>query len=143
MTRRLLPGGFELDDDRSRVDRAEVHRFLSGEAYWAEGRERATQDRLIAEATRVVGLYAPDGRQVGFCRAFSDGYSLAYLADVYVLSELRGRGLGAELVREMVERGPLARLKWYLHTEDAHALYAKLGFEPPGRKSLERPARPA
>jgi GNAT superfamily N-acetyltransferase len=140
VTLRVLDEGFELDDDPARLDRAEVHRFLATESYWARGRGRETQDRLIDRATRIVGLYR-DGRQVGFCRALSDGVSFAYLADVYVLPEHRGRGLGLELVREMVERGPLADVSWLLHTEDAHRLYARLGFAPPGRKLLERPRR--
>jgi ribosomal protein S18 acetylase RimI-like enzyme len=100
---RKLSDGIELDDAKERIDRAEVHRYLSEESYWAAGRPRETQDRLIDEASRVVGLY-DGGRQIGFCRAFSDGVSLAYLADVYVLGEYRGRGLGEELVREMMER---------------------------------------
>ena len=106
--RRDLGDGLELDDDKVRIDRAEVHRFLSEESYWATGRPRATQDRLIDEASRVVGLY--DGeRQIGFCRPQTDGVSFVYLADVYVLDVYRGRGLGEELVREMVENGPSCR----------------------------------
>ena len=114
-----------------------MHRFLSEESYWATGRARDTQDRLIAEAARVVGLYDGD-RQVGFARAATDGVSFVYLADVYVLPEYRGRGLGEELVREMVERGPLAHLKWLLHTSDMHPLYRKLGFTDPTQKVMER-----
>ena len=53
-----------------------------------------------------------------------------YLADVYLLDECRGQGLGAELVREMVENGPYADRRWVLHTRDAHALYEKFGFGP-------------
>ena len=64
--------------------------------------------------------------------------SFVYLADVYVLEEYRGRGLGEELVREMVERGELAHHRWILHTTDAHELYRKLGFETPNFKVLER-----
>ena len=135
--KRALENGLELDDDRSRVDRAEVHRFLSDESYWAAGRPRETQDRLIEQATRVVGLY--DGeRQIGFCRAATDGVSFVYLADVYVLEEYRGRGLGEELVREMVEKSGLAHLKWLLHTSDMHPLYRKLGFDTPTAKVMER-----
>jgi GNAT superfamily N-acetyltransferase len=134
---RKLDADLELDDAKERIDRAEVHRFLSEESYWAEGRPRATQDRLIDEASRVVGLYDRD-RQIGFCRAFSDGVSLAYLADVYVLGEYRGRGLGEELVREMIEHGPYANVKWILHTTDAHPLYRKFGFEEPNYKVMER-----
>jgi GNAT superfamily N-acetyltransferase len=136
--RRTLDGAIELDDSKDRIDREEVHRFLSEVAYWALGRSRATQDRLIDEAARVVGLYDGDN-QVGFCRAATDGTSFVYLADVYVLEEYRGRGLGEELVREMVERGELARLRWLLHTQDMHPLYRKVGFEDPSYKVMERP----
>jgi GNAT superfamily N-acetyltransferase len=131
--------GLQLDDDKERIDVSEVHRFLSEEAYWAIGRPRETVERLVREASRVVGLYDGD-RQIGFCRAFSDGLALAYLADVYVLPAYRGRGLGEELVREMVENGPLAHVKWILHTEDMHALYRKFGFVEPSYKVLERPS---
>jgi GNAT superfamily N-acetyltransferase len=135
--RRAVGDGLELDDDKARVDRAEVHRFLCDESYWAAGRSRETQDRLIDEAARVVGLY--DGeRQIGFCRAATDGVSFVYLADVYVLEDYRGRGLGEELVREMVEGGALSGLKWLLHTSDMHPLYRKLGFDVATAKVMER-----
>ena len=137
--RRELPDGYELDDDSDRVDIDAVHAFISGESYWAQGRSRAMVERLVRDATRVVGLYK-DGAQVGFSRAATDGATVVYLADVYVLAEHRGRGLGLELVREMVENGPLADRPWLLHTRDMHALYAKLGFGPPGDRLMERPA---
>jgi ribosomal protein S18 acetylase RimI-like enzyme len=135
--RRTLDGGFELDDDPARVDVEELHRFLSTESYWAQGRPRETVERLVREAQRIVGLYR-DGRLVGFCRAVTDGVAFVYLADVYVLPEFRGRGLGVELVREMVEHGPYADRKWILHTTDAHGLYEKFGFAVPGPKLMER-----
>ena len=136
--RRELGDGYELDDDKGRIDRAAVHGYIGGESYWAKGRPRETQDRLIDEATRVVGLYR-DGAQIGFCRAFSDRVSLVYLADVYVLDGHRGRGLGEALVREMVEGDPaLANVKWLLHTTDMHPLYRKLGFDEPNYKVMER-----
>jgi GNAT superfamily N-acetyltransferase len=135
--RRGLGDGYELDDDRNRIDLDAVHGYLSGESEWAKGRPRATQERLIRESTRVVGLYK-DGEQIGFCRAFTDGVAIAYLADVYVLAAHRGRGLGEELVREMVDNGPHAEVKWLLHTTDMHRLYRKLGFGEPSSKVLER-----
>ena len=135
--KRVLAAGLELDDDKTCIDRAEVHRYLCDESYWAAGRQRETQDRLIDEAARVVGLY--DGeQQIGFCRAVTDGVSFVYLADVYVLEEHRGRGLGEAMLREMVERGDLTRLKWLLHTSDMHPLYEKLGFGVPNAKVMER-----
>jgi GNAT superfamily N-acetyltransferase len=140
--RRELGNGYELDDDPARIDRDAVHRYLSEESYWAKGRPRATQDALIDGAARVVGLYH-DGGQVGFSRTISDGHVQSYLADVYVLEEHRGQGLGVELVRFSVDEGPLAGTKWLLHTADAHELYRKLGFVEPGTAMLERPRRDA
>ncbi len=137
--RRELEDGFELDDDPARIDREAVHAFLTT-SYWAKGRSRETQDALIDGSQRVVGLYQ-DGRQVGFSRTVSDGRVHAYLADVYVLPELRGRGLGVELVRFSVDESPYAGCRWVLHTADAHGLYRKFGFRPPGDRVLERPRR--
>ena len=134
---RLLDGGFVLDDDRDRIDRVAVHAFLST-SYWAEGRDRSLMDELIATATRVVGLYAPDGHQVGFTRTVSDCRTVSYLADVYVLEAFRGRGLGLELVRFTVENDSLAQTKWLLHTRDMHRLYAKIGFAAPDGRVMER-----
>jgi ribosomal protein S18 acetylase RimI-like enzyme len=62
-----------------------------------------------------------------------------YLADVYILAEHRGRGLGEAMVEEMVERGPYADRTWLLHTADAHELYRRFGFETPGERVMERP----
>jgi GNAT superfamily N-acetyltransferase len=141
--RRELSGGFELDDDRARIDVGEVHRFISTESYWGLGRSRELVERTVTGSARVVGLYdgSDGGRQIGFARAISDGVSLAYLADVYVLEAYRGRGLGLELVREIVERS-FGRVRWMLHTADAQALYLKLGFseDAPPYPLMERPA---
>ncbi len=136
--RRELGDGFELDDDPVRVDVTAVHEFISRESYWAPGRPYEVQERLVREAVRVVGLYL-EGRQIGFCRAATTfGIPFVYLADVYVLSDYRGRGLGVALVREMIEAGPYADRAWILHTEDAHDVYRKLGFGPPGYRVMER-----
>lgn len=140
--RRALVGGYELDDDRARIDLDAVHAFISGQSYWGRGRPRERLEQAIDGSSRVLGLYR-DGRQVGFARAVSDGAILAYLADVYVLPEHRGRGLGLELVREMVdgEAGGLAsNVRWMLHTADAQGLYERLGFssDPPTYPLMER-----
>jgi GNAT superfamily N-acetyltransferase len=128
--KRALGDGYELDDDRARLDRESVHAYLGGVSYWAEGRSRERQDDLIDASARVVGLYH-DGDQIGFARAVDcDAAGFVYLADVYVLDAHRGRGLGVELVTEIVERGPFAGRRWVLHTRDMHALYGKFGFGP-------------
>ena len=121
---RSLSDGYELDDERARIDRAAVHRYLSEESYWAAGRPREMIDELIATAARVVGLYAPEGSQVGFARVVSDQHTVSYLADVYVLEEARGHGFGLEVARFAVDQEPIASTKFILHTRDMHPLYA-------------------
>jgi len=135
---RDLGEGYVLDDDPARIDRAAVHAFLSNEAYWALGRPREVVDETIDGAARVVGLYH-DGAQVGFVRIVSDRHTVAYVADVYVLPEHRGRGLGSELFRFAVLEGPIAHVrKWGLHTRDAHEVYRRVGFGEPDGRYMER-----
>jgi GNAT superfamily N-acetyltransferase len=136
--RREVSPGIELDDDRARIDIATVHGYISEHAYWALGRPFETMRHLVRDAARVVGLYE-EGRQIGFCRVASDDATYAWLFDVYVLPPYRGRGLGVELVREAVENGPHADLRWILHTKDMHRLYARFGFATPGERCMERP----
>jgi GNAT superfamily N-acetyltransferase len=136
--RRELAGGYELDDDPARVDVDAVHAYIGGESYWAKGRSREKMDAAMAGSARVIGLYAPDGSQAGFARVISDSATYAYLADVFVLEQHRGHGLGVELVREAVEAEPWKQMSWHLRTRDAHELYERFGFRPPSERSLER-----
>jgi GNAT superfamily N-acetyltransferase len=117
-----------------------VHAYISGESYWGRGRTREVTEHTITGSERVLGVYR-DGEQVGFARAVSDGATMAYLADVYVLAAYRGRGLGAALLGEMIEGGPRWRVRWMLHTADAQGLYAKFGFSqgPLAFALMERP----
>jgi ribosomal protein S18 acetylase RimI-like enzyme len=135
--RRTLADGIVLDDDRARVDAEAVHAFLRDESYWAGKRSLDDVRTTIENAARVVGLY--DGQsQIGFARVVSDDVHFAYLADVYVLGDYRGRGFGVELVREAVDNGPHADLMWTLKTMDAQGLYTKFGFGTPDGRWLER-----
>ena len=138
--RRELADGYELDDDRGRVDVEMVHRYLSEEAYWVRGRDRDTIERLVRESTRVIGVYRGH-EQVGFARVISDGISMAWLGDVFVIEGHRGQGLGVELVREAVEHPVHRDLVWFLNTRDAHSLYTRFGFEAPNDRTMVRPRR--
>jgi GNAT superfamily N-acetyltransferase len=143
MTRRLLDGGYELDDDAARIDIDVVHRFLSDESYWARGCTRARVVASIEGSQRVVGLYHGEGL-VGFARVLTDEAVFAYLADVFVLAPHRAKGLGVELVRETIEGSPYPDLSWNLVTNDAQTLYAKFGFQElaPPTTAMQRPRRP-
>ena len=138
--RRTLPGGYELDDDRDRIDFDVVHAYIHDESYWANGRPRDRMADALEGSARVIGLYAPDGSQAGFARVISDNATFAYLADVFVLAPHRGHGFGTELVREAVEREPWLHCSWHLKTADAHGLYERFGFAPSGERALDRRA---
>lgn len=131
-------GDDELDEERARIDVDAVHAFLT-QQYWALGRAHDVVADTVATAARVVGAYAADGGQIGFARVISDRHTTCYLADVYVLPEHRGRGLGLALVRFTVDGDPvLSDLNWILHTRDAHGLYERLGFTRPGERTMVR-----
>lgn len=132
---------YTLDDDPERLDLEAIWAFLSTEAYWHRWRTREDVAAQVAGAWRVVGAYDRAGAQVGFARALSDGVCDAYLADVYVLPEHRGHGLGTALVRTMVDEGPGAHLRWTLFTRDAHSLYESFGFATPGPSAMVRPGQ--
>ena len=132
---------FEIDDDRSRLDVDAIHDFLSNESYWAGNRSREQTETAIANSI-CFGVY--DGeRQIGFARVVSDKATFAYLGDVYILEEYRGRGLSKWLMQVIVDHSELQGLRrWVLATKDAHGLYEKYGFHAfvhPDRW-MERPA---
>jgi N-acetylglutamate synthase-like GNAT family acetyltransferase len=128
--------GYEISDDDARLDRALIHRFLHDDSYWARGIPREIMDRAI-DNSLCFGLYAGDGRQVGFARAITDRAAIAYLADVFVLERHRGRGLGKWLIETVLAHPDLHGLRRvFLGTADAHSLYERFGFRPladPGR----------
>jgi GNAT superfamily N-acetyltransferase len=118
---------YELSTDSSRLDLEVIHRFLAEESYWAKGRDRDVVERSI-ENSVCVGAFL-DGAQVGFARAVTDKATFAWLADVFVLREHRGRGLGKRLVEHLLGDPELSLVnRWLLGTADAHELYRRFGF---------------
>ncbi|GGF16099.1 N-acetyltransferase [Aliidongia dinghuensis] len=128
--------GFTVSTDPGRLDLALVHRVMSTEAYWAEGRPFEVVARSFAHSL-PFGVYAPDGALAGWARVITDFAVHAYIADVWVMASHRGRGLSKFLVETMLAHPDLQGLKrWRLNTRDAHGLYAQFGFTP-----LEDPTR--
>ena len=125
--REWTASGYTVSTDPARVDLDTVVGFLSS-SYWAEGRPHDVQAAANG-GSRCYSVLDDDGRQVGFARAVTDGATFAYVADVFVVPEHRGRGLGTLLVRcVMDDLAPVERVM--LGTRDAHGLYAKVGFVP-------------
>jgi GNAT superfamily N-acetyltransferase len=130
--------GYVISTDPARLDHEAIWGFLRT-SYWSPDIERDVVARGI-EHSLPFGLYAPGGAQAGFARVVTDHARFAWLADVFVLEEHRGRGLGVWLVETVVGDPRLAGLRVVLATADAHGLYERFGFVPvvPGRW-LERP----
>ena len=125
--------GTVVSTDRSRLDVDLVHRVLSA-TYWAKDIPRDVVERSI-NGSIAFGVFEED-RQVGFARVITDLATYAYLADVFVVEECRGRGLGDWLVESIRLHPQLQRLRRFaLITRDAGPLYARHGFSvasPPG-----------
>nr|WP_218851660.1 GNAT family N-acetyltransferase [Nocardioides panaciterrulae] len=112
-----------------------VHRWLSTDAYWALGRSREVVERAIAGSVNF-GAYDGD-RLVGYARLVTDRATFAWLCDVYVAPESRGRGVGTAMLAAVHEQLAAWQVKRaLLATEDAHEVYARFGFGP-----LEEPGR--
>ncbi|MFE7899060.1 GNAT family N-acetyltransferase [Streptomyces sp. NPDC057424] len=131
----ILPEGYEISTDPGRVDRERVHHWLSTDAYWALGRPRERQDRVI-EGSLNFGVYETvSGELVAYARVITDRATFGWLCDVYVDPSVRGKGVGSALVasvREELRSYGVRRV--LLATHDAHGVYEKLGFA-----GLERP----
>jgi len=132
----------EISTDPDRLDLDVIHRWLSEESYWAQGRPRELMQRSFDNSI-CFGAYLGD-RQVGFARVVTDRATFAWLADVFILDAYRGRGYGKTLVAAVLAHPELQGLRrWMLGTKDAHGLYAQNGFTPvPAGRFMERLIRP-
>ncbi|HET9496254.1 MAG TPA: GNAT family N-acetyltransferase [Chloroflexia bacterium] len=122
--------GFVVSDDPALVDLDVVHGYLV-RSYWSEGIPRYIVERAVANSM-CFGVYEEgSGRQVGFARVVTDRATFAWLADVFVLEEYRGRGLSKLLMATIMDHPDLQTLRRFtLATKDAHGLYAQFGFTP-------------
>ena len=123
---------FTITCDPDRQDLDVIHGFLS-QSYWAKGIPRETVARSLKGSLCFALLH--NGTQIGFARVISDGATIAYLGDVFVLPEFRGQGLSKWLMDCVTAHPDLQGLRrWILATSDAHGLYAQYGFT-----ALKRP----
>ncbi len=128
-------GEYLISTDSDRLDISTIHDFLSRRSYWAQGRSLEVVERSIANSLSF-GLFKHN-RQIGFARVVTDYATFAWLADVFVLDEFRGRGLGKWLVKVILAHPDLQGFRrWVLSTKDAHGLYRDFGF-----RELKQPER--
>lgn len=127
-------GEYVVSTDHRRLDLGTVHGFLK-DCYWASGVPLEVVERSV-ENSLCFGLYRGD-EQVGFARVVTDRATFAYLADVFVLDEHRGRGLGGWLMEVVVSHPHLKGLRrWMLATANAHGLYRPYGFAELGKPEI-------
>lgn len=128
-------GDYEIDTDKRRMDLGAIHRFLSEESYWAKSRTME-QTLTAIENSLCFGVFR--GRQqVGFARVITDKATFAYIGDVFITKEHRGKGLSKWLMEIIIAQPDLQGLRrWLLATYDAHGLYRQYDFE--GLKFPER-----
>jgi GNAT superfamily N-acetyltransferase len=125
----------EISTDKDCLDVDTIHAYLRDETYWAQNRT-LEQTRTAIDNSLCFGAYI-DGGLVAFGRVVSDFATFAYVGDVFVLPEFRGRGLSKRLMQAMVEHPELQGLRrWLLATRDAHGLYERYEFA-----SLRHPER--
>jgi GNAT superfamily N-acetyltransferase len=121
--------GYEISTDTQKMDIAVIHRYLSKESYWAKDIPFDIVERSIANSF-CFGVFYQD-KQVGLARLITDKASFAYLCDVFILPEHRGKGLSKWLLTTIQSHPELQGLRrWLLGTKDAHGLYRQFGWVP-------------
>lgn len=131
----LVNDSITIEFGCDRLDIELIHRFLREESYWAQERT-IEQTRTAIENSICFGVY-DNGKQIGFARVVSDKATFAYLGDVFIIEEYRGRGLSKILMQAIIEHPELQGLRrWVLATRDAHGLYEHFEFS-----SLRHPER--
>jgi GNAT superfamily N-acetyltransferase len=127
---------FTLDTDRERLPLDTIVGWLS-ETYWAKHRSRADIKRSWAEP--VIGFCLYHGETpIGCARVVSDFVTIGYLADVLILPEWRGKGLGMWMMESILEHPQVQGVDWLLFTRDAHTLYERVGYERVGPRIMVR-----
>ncbi|MDB6154016.1 MAG: N-acetyltransferase [Chthoniobacteraceae bacterium] len=123
-----MKSDYEISTDPTRLDIGLIHEFLAN-SYWARGIPRSVVERSIKHSL-VFGAYN-NARQVGFARVTTDFATVAYIGDVFVIPEHRGRGISKLLLQAILSHPELQGLRrWFLATRDAHGLYSQFNFQP-------------
>lgn len=119
---------FVLSDDPEKLDIDWVLGELTTMA-WRKGRSGETLRAALTGST-CYGLYAPDGRPVGFVRIISDGAMFAWIGDFFITREYRGRGLGRWVLSTLLFESRFENVSnWQLSATDAQGFYKRFGFE--------------
>lgn len=118
---------FCISTDKTKLDLDAIHDFLSTQAYWCLNIPKE-KVQIAIDNSLCFGVYK-EKKQIGFARIISDFSTIAYLGDVYILKEYRGKGLSKWLMETVMDYSQLQGLRrWILLTGDAHGLYRQFGW---------------
>jgi GNAT superfamily N-acetyltransferase len=128
-------GDYSITTDRNKLDLPVIHDMLSNQAYWSKGISIDIVKKSIDNSLNF-GLFHRD-QQVGFARVISDYATIAYLGDVFIYPEHRGKGLSKWMMDIIMTYPDLQGLRrWILLTSDAHGLYEQYGWKRPAKPEL-------
>lgn len=137
-----VKNNFIISTDKRKLNAGFIHNYLCNESYWAKNISLDVVKKSI-DGSCCFGLYKITNKennaiaQIGFARVVTDYATFAYLADVFIIEECRGKALAKWMMEEIMKHPGLQGLRrWMLATRDAHGLYAKFGF-----LSLDKPER--
>ena len=120
--------GYRISNHYEDMDLSVIHGFIA-QSYWAGNIPMETLQQALKNSL-CFGVFRNSGEQVGFARMITDRATFAYLADVFILTEHRGKGLSKWLMQEIIEHPELQGLRrMLLATRDAHGLYEQFGFK--------------
>ncbi|MEM1120408.1 MAG: GNAT family N-acetyltransferase [Bacteroidota bacterium] len=124
----IKKGAFSISTDQAKLDYTTIHSYLK-DAYWCKNIPMEIVQKSI-KGSLCFGVYHRD-KQVGFARVVSDFATFAYLADVFILPNYQGQGLGKFLIQTIMDYPDLQEIRTFsLATKDAHGLYTQFGFKP-------------
>lgn len=127
---------YYISTDKSKLQLDVIVDFLNNKSYWAQTRSKAIIEKSIANSI-CFGVFTQENKQVGFARVITDFAVFAWLLDVFIIEDHKGKGLGKMLMQEIMSNNDFSVIKrWGLGTDDAHGLYEKFGFTP-----LSNPAK--
>jgi len=126
---------YTISTDKEKLNIDAIHDYLCNQSYWAKGRSHESVKKSI-ENSICFGMYNDDGETIGFARVVSDHVVFAYLMDLFIFDKYRGKGLGKQMLKYILEQPELQVRLWFLATANAHGLYKQFGLSP-----LEEPER--
>lgn len=106
--------------------------YRAGGWWKEEWNHEDLNDLMRSSYSFVIAYHISSGTAVGMGRAISDGVSDAYIQDLVVLPEWRGKGIGKRILSALIEYCLIRDVGWIgiIAEPGTTGFYASLGFSP-------------